>query len=56
LICDNCSHYAYDDYTDEYYCTVNMDEDEVYRFCESGASECPFYDPYDEYKIVHKQN
>ncbi len=56
MICDSCSHYDYDDEAEEYYCSANVDEDDLYRFYESGSRECPFYDPYDEYGIVRKQN
>ena len=34
----------------------NLDEDEIYRFMESGGNACPFYERYDEYGIVKKQN
>ncbi len=56
MICDNCSHWDYDDECDEYYCTADLDEDEICRFYECGATQCPYYDPYDEYGIVRKQN
>lgn len=32
-----------------------MDEDEFMRFIGPG-SYCPYFDPYDEYKIVSRQN
>ena len=35
---------------------VNLDEDELYKFMQGSSFECPYYQPYDEYKIVRKQN
>ena len=32
--CEYCANYTYDEECDEYYCDVNLDEDEYYRFCE----------------------
>ena len=29
--CDDCAYYAYDEEYDEYYCTADMDEDDVYE-------------------------
>ena len=34
----------------------NLDEDEMYKFMSGTFYNCPYYDPYDEYKIVRKQN
>lgn len=33
-----------------------MDEDEFMRFISGPGSYCPYFDPYDEYKIVSRQN
>ena len=30
--CESCAYYDYDEEYDEYYCTVNMDEDELEKF------------------------
>lgn len=56
MICDNCAYYDYDEEYECYSCAVNLDEDELYRFMEGGINECPYYNPYDEYKVVEKQN
>ena len=40
---------------DEYYCDVNLDEDEYYRFVSSYYKECPYYRSGDEYKVVRHQ-
>lgn len=31
-ICDQCSNYTYDDYDENYYCDIDLDEDEMVRF------------------------
>lgn len=54
--CEDCSNYVYDDEDECYYCNVNLDEDEMYRFMSGTNYNCPYYDRYDEYKIVRKQN
>lgn len=54
--CETCSNYVYDEQQDEYYCDVNLDEDEMARFLRGYTKDCPYYDFYDEYKIVRKQN
>ena len=56
MICDNCAYYDYDDEYEEYTCLANLDEDELYKFMSGGNFECPYYNPYDEYKVVEKQN
>ena len=45
----------YDEEFDEYYCEVNLDEDEMYRFIKGDFRECPYYQFGDEYQIVRKQ-
>lgn len=54
--CETCANYIYDDQCDEYFCDCNLDEDEMARFLTSQTYNCPYYDFYDEYKIVRKQN
>lgn len=54
--CDMCAHYAYDDTYGEYICEINLDEDEMGRFLSSSNYACPYFNLYDEYKIVRKQN
>lgn len=54
--CESCEFYEYDDYTDSYYCKMNLDEDEVASFLSHGSTGgCHYYRFYDEYKSVHKQ-
>lgn len=54
--CETCANYIYDDEYDNYFCDINLDEDEMVRFLKSETASCPYYNPYDEYKIVRKQN
>ncbi len=58
--CENCSNYTYDDESECYICNMPLDEDEMARFISSsqgtGGYTCPYFDFYDEYKIVRKQN
>ena len=45
-----------DEECDCYFCEVNLDEDEMQRFLTSPKFECPYFNFYDEYSIVRKQN
>ena len=54
--CDYCANYAYDEEDECYYCDINLDEDEMYKFLTDSFRDCPYYLLYDEYKIVAKQN
>ncbi|WP_313528427.1 DUF6472 family protein [Anaerotignum sp.] len=53
--CDTCMYFCYDDVYDEYYCQVNLDEDEMERFLRDENRGCPYYRLEDEYKTVRKQ-
>lgn len=55
-ICENCANYVYDDESEQYFCEAQLDEDEMCRFLASGTKECPYFNFYDEYSIVRKQN
>ena len=54
--CEDCTFYDYDEYTDEYYCRVSLDEDDMVRLSSSSRAVCPYYREYDEYKSVRRQN
>ena len=54
--CETCANYILDDETETYYCNMDLDEDEMARFLTASTYNCPYYDFYDEYKIVRKQN
>lgn len=53
--CESCVYYDYDEYYEEYNCTMSLDEDEMRRFLTKETAACPYYRYYDEYKSVHKQ-
>ena len=54
--CENCSHYVLDSEQDEYFCDAALDEDDVAKLMSFKEYKCPYFDFYDEYKIVRKQN
>ena len=53
--CESCEFYQYDEFTDDYSCAMNLDEDEMITFLSGNTKSCPYYRYYDEYKSVHKQ-
>ena len=53
--CDECAYFEYDDDEEEYFCSVNMDEDDYSRLMTGGLRECPFYRDGDEYRVVRHQ-
>ena len=53
--CDFCAYNEYDEEDEAYYCSVNMDEDDMARFMQSSYRECPYYRSGDEYKVVRHQ-
>jgi len=54
-LCDTCWYYDYDEEYDEYYCMMDLDEDEVYRYLVSCQSRCPFYRQGDDYSLARRQ-
>lgn len=54
--CEDCMNYALDTELDEYYCTINLDEDEYSRLMGDSSYRCPFFRIGDDYTIVRKQN
>ena len=54
--CDDCVHFEYDEDLCETICTLNLDEDEYAQYLTGRYRACPYYRPYDEYKLVQKQN
>ena len=56
MICDTCANYSYDEDYEYYVCEVDLDEDEMMRFLSHQNTACPYFNFYDEYKIVRKQN
>ncbi len=55
-LCDMCANYCYDEEYDEYYCDINLDEDEYLRFLSASNDNCPYYKNGDEYEVVRHQN
>ena len=53
--CESCEFYDYDEYYEDYTCSMRLDEDEMRRFLGGDTASCPYYRYYDEYKSVHKQ-
>ena len=53
--CEEGVNYEYDDETESYYCTMDLDEDEMERFLRSANDACPFYRPGDDYKTARRQ-
>ena len=53
--CETCMYFGYDEEFEEYFCEVNLDEDEMGRFLSNTMYQCPYYQSGDEYRIVRKQ-
>ena len=57
--CDSCAYYAYDEELEDYFCTVDMDEDEVARMMQQEVqgrrNRCRFWVNGDEYAVVKHQ-
>ena len=53
--CDTCWYYDYDEEYDEYYCMMDLDEDEVYRISVSPSQHCPYYRQGDDYPLARRQ-
>ena len=53
--CENCAYFAYDEYEDDWYCTVDMDEDDCGRLMSGAMKACPYFVDGDEYKVVRHQ-
>ena len=54
-LCDTCWYFDYDEEYDEYYCMMDLDEDEVYRFFSTPKSRCPYYRQGDDYTLARRQ-
>jgi len=53
--CETCWHYDYDEEMDEYYCKMDLDEDEVYRLYTNPKRRCPYYRRGDDYTLARRQ-
>jgi len=45
----------YDEDYEEYFCEVDLDEDDYYRLVSGKYRECPYYRNGDEYAVVRHQ-
>ena len=55
MMCEYCLNYEYDEEFGDYYCLIDMDEDDYARLMNNPRSTCPFYQNGDEYRVVRKQ-
>lgn len=55
LNCDTCVFYVYEEEDGQYYCGVDMDEDDAARLMQGCYKECPYYRLDDEYAVVRHQ-
>ncbi len=53
--CDTCAYMIYDEEYEDYFCDVNMDEDDAARLYSDHHFQCPYYRNGDEYTVVRKQ-
>ena len=54
--CEYCAHYVFDEETEQYICEIDLDEDEMERFLSGTDTDCHYFNLYDEYGVVRKQN
>lgn len=54
--CEYCIYYFYDEEYDCFSCSMDLDEDEMYRFISGQFKECRYFRMGDDYTIVRKQN
>ncbi len=55
--CENCWYNQFDEEYEEYYCDLQLDEDEFAKMVMSKDSNCKYFRPdIGEYGIVRKQN
>ena len=45
--CEQCSYYIYDEEYDDYFCSVNLDEDEMERYMSQSTENCHYFSLYD---------
>ena len=53
--CETCTYFEYDENDEEYYCSVDMDEDEVAGLYGRSFKQCRYYRNGDEYAVVKHQ-
>ncbi len=59
-LCDKCWYNVFDEELEEYYCSLEIDEDEYAKFLldsKNGNKSCKYFRPDGgEYEIVRRQN
>ena len=53
--CSTCAYYTYDEEYEDYYCSVDMDEDDYGALLSREFKNCPYFRDGDEYKVVRHQ-
>ncbi len=53
--CETCWNYDYDEENDEYYCLMELDEDEFARIFAARQIRCPYYRQGDDYSLARRQ-
>ncbi len=54
--CEMCAYFEYDEDYEEYFCSVDMDEDDYGRtYYGEKKDSCPYFRDGDEYKVVRHQ-
>ena len=53
--CEECVIFDYEEETDTYFCSVDLDEDEMERFLRGSTAQCPFYRRGDDYATARRQ-
>ena len=52
---EECMYYDYDEELEAWYCTVDLDEDEMERFLRGANRTCPYYRRGDDYTTARRQ-
>ena len=56
-LCENCYYNTLDEESEEYFCSLVLDEDEYARMLFENNKDCKYFRPDGgEYAIVRKQN
>lgn len=56
-LCEECWYHSYDEESDEFYCELQLDEDEYVKWLADFSKGCRYFRPDPgEYGIVRKQN
>jgi len=56
-LCEKCWYNAFDEDSEEYFCDLQLDEDEYVRLIQEKNKSCKYFRPDNgEYEIVRRQN